>query len=87
MGDRQLVDVVVRRLLGQRAFVEALPVFALGIAALIETVRGRVARRVLVAGLALATLLAVHSMVAYWTESIPFDGTTWDKYVRSFRIG
>jgi hypothetical protein len=73
--------------LGQRAFVEALPVFALGIAALIETVHGRVARRVLVAGLALATLLAVHSMVAYWTRSIPVDGTTWETYVRSFRIG
>ena len=73
--------------LGQRAFVEALPVFALGIAALIETVRGRVARSVLVAALALATLLAVHSMVAYWTGSIPVDGTTWDTYVRSFRIG
>ena len=69
------------------AFVEALPVFALGIAALIETVRGRVARKVLVAALALAALLAVHSMVAYWSRSIPVDGTTWDTYVRSFRIG
>jgi hypothetical protein len=29
----------------------------------------------------------VHSMVAYWTRSIPVDGTTWDIYVRSFRIG
>jgi hypothetical protein len=73
--------------LGQRAFVEALPVFALGLAALIETVRGRATRRVLVGVAAVLTLLAVHSMVAYWTRSIPVDGTTWDIYVRSFRIG
>ena len=39
------------------------------------------------AAVALSTLLAVHSMVAYWTRSIPIDGTTWDTFVRSFRIG
>jgi hypothetical protein len=73
--------------LGQRAFVEALPVFALGLAALIETVRGRVARPALIATIAVLTLLAVHSMVAYWSRSIPVDGATWDIFIRSFRIG
>jgi hypothetical protein len=73
--------------LGQRAFVEALPILALGLAALIETVRGRVARPALIATIGVLTLLAVHSMVAYWTRSIPVDGTTWDTFIRSFRIG
>jgi hypothetical protein len=70
--------------LGQRAFVETLPVFALGLAALVETVQERVARGVLVSLVAALTLLGVHNMVAYWLQEIPLDGTTWDTYVRSF---
>ena len=70
--------------LGQRAFVETLPVFALGLAALIETTRERVARVVLVPLIAALTLIGVHNMVAYWLQEIPFDGTTWHTYVRSF---
>ena len=72
--------------LGQRAFVEVVPVFALGLAALIETARGRVARRILLGAIAVTTLLAVHAMLAYWQREIPVDGTTWDVYLRSFRM-
>jgi hypothetical protein len=72
--------------LGQRAFVETLPVFALGLAALIETVRQRVARGVLVSFIGALTLLSVHNMVAYWLQEIPIDQTTWDTYVQSFGI-
>jgi hypothetical protein len=70
--------------LGQRAFVETLPVFALGLAALIETARQRVARGVLVTLVGALTLLAVHNTVAYWQHEIPIDQTSWDTYVRSF---
>ena len=70
--------------LGQRAFVETLPVFALGLAALVETVQERIRRVVLLSLVGALTLLGVHNMVAYWLLEIPFDLTTWDTYVRSF---
>ena len=70
---------------GQRSFVEALPVFALGLASLVETARGRVARPVLLVGTVFLSFLAVHAMLAYWLEIIPVDGTTRDTYMRSFR--
>jgi hypothetical protein len=70
--------------LGQRPFVESLPVFALGLASLIETVRRRVARSALLATAALCSLLAVHAMVAYWLHAIPYDQTTWETYLHSF---
>jgi hypothetical protein len=73
--------------LGQRPFVEALPIFALGLAALIETVRGPIGRPVLMAGIAASTLLATHAMVAYWLQWIPIDHTTWRIYASSFRMG
>jgi hypothetical protein len=73
--------------LGQRPFVEALPIFALGLAALIEAARGLLVRRVLVAAITALTFLATHSMVAYWLRVIPIDQTTWHIYIRSFRIG
>jgi hypothetical protein len=66
--------------------VETLPVFALGLAALIETVRERVARGVLVPAIGAVTPLAVHNMLAYWLGEIPYDGTTWHTYVRSFGV-
>jgi hypothetical protein len=72
--------------LGQRAFVETLPVFALGLAALIESCRGRMARPALVCLVSGLTLLGVHNMLAYWQHRIPFDRTTWHAYVRSFDV-
>jgi hypothetical protein len=71
--------------LGQRPFVEALPVFALGLASLTEAVRAPLARGVSLVVMIAASLLAIHSTVAYWRHVIPYDGTTWDVYVESFR--
>jgi hypothetical protein len=71
--------------LGQRSFVEALPVFALGLASLVETASGRVARPVLLLATVFLSFLAVHAMLAYWLEIIPIDGTTRDAYIQSFR--
>lgn len=70
--------------LGQRAFVEALPVFALGLASLIEAVRTPVERGLTLVAVTAASLLAAHSTIAYWRHVIPYDGTTWDLYIRSF---
>ena len=71
LGRRELVGLVVRRLFGMRALIDAMPVFALGLAALVE-----VGRRAAPWAVAVTSLLAVHGMVAYWLKSIPYDGTT-----------
>ncbi len=69
---------------GMRPFVEAMPVFALGLAALIEAARGRVARRILYGAIGLTTALGVHAMVAYWLKTVPYDNTTLHEYLASF---
>ena len=50
---------------GMRALIDEMPVFALGLAALVESARTPAARRVLVVALAVTTVLALHGMVAY----------------------
>lgn len=69
---------------GMRALIESMPVFALGLAALCESVRGLAGRRILVLALAVTTLLGVHGMVTYWIKAIPYDQTTWHDYLHSF---
>jgi hypothetical protein len=69
---------------GMRPFVEALPIFALGLAALVEATRTVFARRARNSAIALMTLIAVHGMLAYWTRHVPYDGTTWHEYVSSY---
>jgi hypothetical protein len=69
---------------GMRALIDEMPVFALGLAALIETVRGAFARRLLLAAIVLTTLIAVQGMYAYWFHLIPGDGTTLDQRLESF---
>jgi hypothetical protein len=70
---------------GMRALIDAMPVFALGLAALIECARGVIARRAVTAAVAVTTLLAVHGIVAYWRKEIPYDQTTFHQYLESFR--
>jgi hypothetical protein len=70
---------------GMRALIDEAPVFALGLAALVETVRGVVGRRVLMGAVALTTLLAVHGMLAYWVHAVPNDQTSLHRYLESFR--
>lgn len=69
---------------GMRPFVDGLPVFALGLCAALQAVSEAVAGLLLRAAVVAATLLSVHTMIAYWRGFIPFDGTTWHVYVRSF---
>jgi hypothetical protein len=69
---------------GMRALVDAMPVFALGLAALVDAARGVVARRAVGAAVALTTVLAVHGMLAYWLKTIPYDHTTLHEYATSF---
>jgi hypothetical protein len=69
---------------GMRPFVEALPVLALGLAALVEAASAVPARHAVNGAIALTTLVAVHGMLAYWTRHIPYDGTTWHEYVSSY---
>jgi hypothetical protein len=72
--------------LGQRAFVDVLPLFALGLAAAISAVlRANPARRAIGAlGIAATALLAAHATVEYWLGNIPQDLTTWHVYLKSF---
>jgi hypothetical protein len=69
---------------GMRALIEAMPVLALGLAALIQQARSAWPRRAVTAALALTTLLAVHGIVAYWLQAIPPDHATWRDYAESF---
>jgi hypothetical protein len=70
---------------GMRALIDTTPVFALGLAALVESAKAPVARRAVAAALALTTVLAIHGMLAYWLKAIPPDRTTLHEYVASFR--
>jgi hypothetical protein len=69
---------------GMRALIDAMPVFALGLAALYESARGVLARRGLNIAIALTTLLALHGMLTYWLKAIPYDQVTLSEYLHSF---
>ena len=70
---------------GSRGYVEALPVFAIGLAAFLDHAwtsrRGRAAAvAVVCAGVA----LSVFQMLQYWYGIIPFTNTTWELYREVF---
>jgi hypothetical protein len=69
---------------GMRPFVEAVPVFTLGLCAALDGIRGRVLRPLLAVAVLAATFLSVHAMLAYWRGALPVDGTDWSAYVHSF---
>ena len=69
---------------GMRPFVEALPILAAALAALLTAAKSVKARRLVLVGVAATTLLAVHAMLAYWTKAVPIDETTFSTYLRSF---
>jgi hypothetical protein len=60
-------------------------VLAFGLAALIDAARGPAVRALVYGALALTTLVAVHGMLAYWQQTIPFDGATAHDFFASFR--
>ena len=70
---------------GMRALIDVMPVFALGLAALIEAARNAVVpRRMVLIATAVTTLLAVHAMIAYWLKTVPYDHTNIHEYLQSF---
>jgi hypothetical protein len=69
---------------GMRPFVEALPILAMPLAALLAAATSVRARRLVLIGVTATTLLAVHAMIAYWTKAVPLDETTFKSYLRSF---
>ena len=70
---------------GHRGFVDVLPVFALGLAAVFEW---SARRRAAVAGVAIvmcaATALSIFQMLQYWNGTIPIRDTTWERYLQTF---
>jgi hypothetical protein len=70
---------------GHRGFVDALPLFGLGLAAMFERVSHSASARVTVA-IAVAALvsLSIFQMLQYWHGLIPFNDTTWPQYRELF---
>ncbi len=70
---------------GMRPFVDAMPMFALGLAALVEAATGAASRWIVRVAIAVTTLLAVQAMLGYWAGRIPFDHATLHDYQLSVR--
>ncbi|MEI8104571.1 MAG: hypothetical protein WCH31_01855 [Actinomycetes bacterium] len=69
---------------GMRPFIDALPVFALGLAALIETASKRLVRPAVLTVVAATTLLSVHLMLAYWHGALDYENMDLAKYQAAF---
>jgi hypothetical protein len=66
---------------GHRGFVDALPLFALGLAAFYTWAAARPIRRaVTTLAVACAVSLSVFQMMQYWNGVLPFSDLTWDQY-------
>jgi hypothetical protein len=67
---------------GHRAFVESIAIFAFGYASLVESQPDRApARGMIIIASCLLVILSTRLMLEYWLGVIPFDGTTWQKYL------
>jgi hypothetical protein len=66
---------------GHRGFVDALPVFAIGLAAFFELAsRNTGRRRIVTAVVVVAVALNLFQMLQYWNGVLPMSDTTWDQY-------
>ena len=66
---------------GHRGFVDALPLFAIGLAGFFAWAAASSTRRWLTAGcVTLAIALSVVQMLQYWNRVMPMSDTTWDQY-------
>jgi hypothetical protein len=66
---------------GHRAFVDALPVFAIGLAAFFEWCgREPARRRAVTAVVVVAIFVNLFQMLQYWNGVLPMSDTTWDQY-------
>lgn len=71
---------------GHRAFIESTPLFAICFCAFYEGLVTSFAKRMLMLLTVCCVLLETWLMLKYWTGIIPFDGTTWDYFVRTFFV-
>jgi hypothetical protein len=69
---------------GQRPFVESLPMFAIVLCSLYEGVETISWKRVILFFIIAASGLSIWLMLKYWLGIIPFDGTTWELYIKTF---
>jgi hypothetical protein len=66
---------------GHRAFVDALPIFAIGLAAFFEwSGRNRARWRLVSSVVVIAIAFNVFQMLQYWNGVLPMSDTTWDQY-------
>ncbi|GFE57823.1 hypothetical protein [Geobacter sp. AOG1] len=69
---------------GHRAFIESLPLFAICFCSLYEGSSSLFWKRFMIVLTLLCVILSTWLMLKYWTGVIPFDGTTWDYFVKTF---
>ena len=71
---------------GHRGYVDALPIFALGLAGALDWTarRGASTRRAVALVVVLLSALSVFQMLQYWYGIIPFSDTTWSHYREVF---
>jgi len=72
---------------GSRPFVEAMPVFALGLCALFEGVKTNLQKWLVILYVYLCAMYTTWFMLKYWVREIPFDGTTWEIFFRALFSG
>jgi hypothetical protein len=66
---------------GHRGFVDALPLFALGLAAFFAwSTAGVTRRRLVTVAVTALVCLSTFQMFQYWTGVMPMSGVTWDQY-------
>jgi hypothetical protein len=70
---------------GHRGFVDALPVFAIGLAAFFELASRHAGRRRIVTAVVVGAIaLNLFQMLQYWNGVLPMSDTTWDQYREVF---
>jgi hypothetical protein len=65
---------------GHRGFVDSLPMFSIGLAAVYARATSRFARCAITAIACAAVALSVIQMLQYWNGVLPFSDTTWEQY-------
>jgi hypothetical protein len=71
---------------GHRAFVESMPIFAVCLCSFYEGIESVWGRRFLVSIILSCTALSTWLMAKYWTGVIPFDGETFERFVKEFFV-
>ena len=70
---------------GHRGFVDALPIFALGLAAFYTWAAAARSRRTVVTMVVVSVVsLSIFQMLQYWNGVLPFSDLTWDQYRATF---